>query len=66
VRLARACGHVHPALVTLDDLELLDGNLGSRAARSVFGYEPEWGSADPATRAAIEAAMAGPVETAGA
>ncbi len=66
VRLARACGQVHPALVSLDDLELLDGNLGSRAARSVFGYEPEWGSADPATRAAIEAAMAGHVETAGA
>ena len=66
VRLARACGHVHPALVTLDDLELLDGNLGSRAARSVFGYEPEWGAADAATRGAIEAAMGGPVEAAGA
>ena len=44
-RLARACGVAHPAEVTLDHLELLDGPLGSRPAREVFGYGVGWGAA---------------------
>jgi glutamate synthase domain-containing protein 2 len=43
VRLAQACGAAHPALVTLDDVEILDDALGSRSARETFGYEPGWG-----------------------
>lgn len=42
-QLARACGREHPALVSLDDLEILDDRFGSRPAREVFGYEPGWG-----------------------
>lgn len=41
--LARACGHPHPALVGLDDLELVDHGRDARGARQVFGYEPGWG-----------------------
>jgi len=43
LRLSRACGVEHPALVTTDQLEILDDHYGSRLARDVFGYEPGWG-----------------------
>jgi len=43
MRLSHACGAVHPALVPLADLELLDGEWSSRSAVSVFDYEPTWG-----------------------
>jgi hypothetical protein len=33
----------HPALVTLDHLELLDGHLAGTPATEVFGYRPGWG-----------------------
>ncbi len=42
--LSRACGVAHPALVTLDHLELLDDRFGARTTAEVFGYEPGWGS----------------------
>ena len=38
LRLSRACGVPHPADITLDHLEILDGQLSSRSARKVFGY----------------------------
>lgn len=41
--LARACGVPHPALVTPDQLELLDERCGARSVRETFGYEPGWG-----------------------
>lgn len=40
--LAHACGEVHPALVPLERIDILDG-LSSRPAREVFGYQPGWG-----------------------
>lgn len=43
IRLSRACGVTHPALVTLDRFELLDDEHRAQSARAVFGYEPEWG-----------------------
>jgi glutamate synthase domain-containing protein 2 len=53
LQLAHACGEQHPALVTLDHLELLDGRAGSTPAPDVFGYEPGWGLPSPADRAAL-------------
>ena len=41
--LAHACGVLHPALIPLDRLEILDGNHASRPAPAVFGYDPGWG-----------------------
>ena len=38
LRLSHACGVAHPDEITLDHLEILDGQLGSRSAREVFGY----------------------------
>lgn len=43
LRLSRACGVPHPALLTGDDLEILDGRYGSTTARELFGYEPGLG-----------------------
>jgi glutamate synthase domain-containing protein 2 len=40
--LARACGQPHPALVSLDHFDLVNG-LSSRSACEVFGYQPGWG-----------------------
>jgi glutamate synthase domain-containing protein 2 len=40
--LARTCGVPHPALVTCDHVELLDGER-SQPARERFGYGPGWG-----------------------
>ncbi len=43
LRLCRALGLPHPAFVTCDDFELLDGRLGTESPRELFCYEPGWG-----------------------
>lgn len=40
--LGHACGQLHPALVSLDRFDIVDG-FSTRSAREVFGYEPGWG-----------------------
>lgn len=41
--LSRACGVPHPAFITGEQIEILDGCFGARTAREVFGYEGGWG-----------------------
>jgi len=41
--LSRACGVTHPALVSLDHVDVLDDRFGASSARAIFGYEPGWG-----------------------
>ena len=41
--LSRACGVTHPALISLDHVDVLDDRFGASSARDVFGYEPDWG-----------------------
>ncbi len=41
--LAHACGVIHPALVTLDQLAIIGGPRGTRSAREDSGYELGWG-----------------------
>jgi glutamate synthase (ferredoxin) len=36
--LSRACGAPHPALITADQLELLDGRFGATTVADLFGY----------------------------
>jgi glutamate synthase domain-containing protein 2 len=43
LKLAHACGQVHPALVTADRFEVLDDHFGSRTPAEMFGYAPDWG-----------------------
>ncbi|HVJ93686.1 MAG TPA: FMN-binding glutamate synthase family protein [Labilithrix sp.] len=54
--LANACGEVHPALVSLDRLALLDG-LETKSARETFHYEPGWGLPTEAEQKAIRELM---------
>jgi glutamate synthase domain-containing protein 2 len=41
--LAAACGATHPALVPLDQLDIVVSSIETRAARLVYGYQPGWG-----------------------
>jgi glutamate synthase (ferredoxin) len=41
--LSRACGVIHPGLVSLDHVDVLDDRFGATSAREIFGYEPGWG-----------------------
>jgi len=52
--LAHACGRRHPALVRLDDFELLDDRLGARSARELFEYRPGWGLPGDADRRTLD------------
>lgn len=42
LKLAEACGVVHPALLDPDDVEILLGNRAATPLREVAGYEPGW------------------------
>jgi glutamate synthase (ferredoxin) len=55
--LANACGAEHPALVSLDRFDILDG-MRAASAREVFGYEAGWGMPPEEDRAALRALMA--------
>jgi hypothetical protein len=33
----------HPALISLDHVDVLDDRFGATSAREIFGYEPDWG-----------------------
>ncbi len=41
--LSRACGVCHPALLTCEQFEILDGSFGARSMHELFRYEPGWG-----------------------
>jgi len=43
LQLSRACGILHPSLISHDHLELLDGNYGSREIQEIFNYQEDWG-----------------------
>jgi glutamate synthase domain-containing protein 2 len=45
--LSRACGVPHPALITADQLELLDGRFGSTTVAQLFGYGRGFGVPSP-------------------
>ena len=42
LRLSRACGLAHPALVTIDQFGVMFDGLKSSSAAEIFGYQPEW------------------------
>lgn len=54
--LAHACGEVHPSLVPLERIDILDG-LSSRPAREVFGYQAGWGTPTEEERSTIRKMM---------
>jgi glutamate synthase domain-containing protein 2 len=56
--LAHATGRVHPALVPLDAIDILDAGFTSRSAGAVFGYQPGWRGAAAARAEELQALMA--------
>jgi glutamate synthase domain-containing protein 2 len=57
LRLGRACGVEHPALIHRDAFELLDGRYGSASLDEVFGYRDDWGLPPAADREATHDLM---------
>ena len=53
LRLARACGVEHPALVTADQIDLLEDRWTATSLREAVGYEPGWGSPSAEDREAV-------------
>ncbi|HEX7442598.1 MAG TPA: FMN-binding glutamate synthase family protein, partial [Acidimicrobiales bacterium] len=58
VRLARACGQPHPALVTTGELDILEDRFRAVSLRTLFDYAPEWGLPSPADQVEIRRIMA--------
>lgn len=58
LQLSRACGVVHPALLSSDHIEILNDHFGSSSVTELFGYRPEWGFPSPEDRRDIERIMA--------
>jgi glutamate synthase (ferredoxin) len=59
LQLSRACGVPHPALVTMDQIEIIDDRLGGRSAAQWFEYQPGWGCPSSADQTATRALMQG-------
>jgi glutamate synthase domain-containing protein 2 len=59
LKLAETCGVAHPALIDMEDIEMLYGNHVARPLREVYDYEPGWGRVSDEQRAAISSVMSG-------
>jgi glutamate synthase domain-containing protein 2 len=59
LRLSRACGQVHPALVTADQLEVLEDRWRAVTLEEVVGYRPGWGRPAPEDVESIVRLMTG-------
>lgn len=44
ISLGRAMGHEHPAMMTLDDIGILDQGFRVRGAAEIFDYDSGWGT----------------------
>ncbi|CAN5891618.1 FMN-binding glutamate synthase family protein [soil metagenome] len=59
LKLAEACGVVHPALIDADQVEILLGNRLATPLAEVYGYQPGWGLPSAQQQAALADLMAG-------
>ena len=53
LKVSEAVGVAHPALITADDIDLIDGLQHSQPLREVFGYQRHWGTVGPEASAEI-------------
>ena len=58
LKVAEAVGVPHPALITADDVDLMDRLNGGRSLRETYGYEPGWGCVGPDLAADVARLMA--------
>ncbi len=57
LKVAESCGVAHPALIDVDDVEVLYGTNTARPLHEVFGYHPGWGGVSEEQRKAITSIM---------
>jgi glutamate synthase domain-containing protein 2 len=57
LHLAHACAELHPALISLDRLDILDDRFHAIPARELFGYQHGWGLPTRDEREAISEIM---------
>ncbi|MEU6285423.1 FMN-binding glutamate synthase family protein [Streptomyces sp. NPDC047028] len=62
VRLSSAVGVAHPALITADDIEIMNGDYEARTLAAVYGYKDGWGELGPELAGEISSLLAaGPI-----
>jgi glutamate synthase domain-containing protein 2 len=59
LKVGEAVGVVHPGLISVDDIDMLNGDESSTPLRTVYGYQPGWGLPSPECREELEQLMAG-------
>ncbi len=47
VKVAESIGVAHPALITPDDVEMMNGDFQAQTLTEVYGYQPGWGRLGP-------------------
>ncbi|WP_029137127.1 FMN-binding glutamate synthase family protein [Nakamurella lactea] len=53
VKVAEACGVPHPALISIDDIEVMDGESRATPLAELFGYRSGWGLPSAPDRAEL-------------
>jgi hypothetical protein len=59
LKVAESCGVVHPALIDVDDVEMLYGTNVARPLRQVYGYRSGWGKVSSELEEEVRALMVG-------
>jgi glutamate synthase domain-containing protein 2 len=57
IRVSEACGELHPGLVDVDAIEILDGTQRAVPLSEVYGYKPGWGQPSAQERAIVSELM---------
>lgn len=61
-KVAEAAGLAHPALIGVDDIEMLFGQTTAKPLREVVGYQEGWGQPGPVDRAELIRLLSGQTE----
>ena len=57
LKVAEACGVLHPGLISTDDVEIASGHESAVPLREVYGYRQDWGMPSEADRAELSRLM---------
>ncbi|GAA1476759.1 FMN-binding glutamate synthase family protein [Nocardioides aestuarii] len=58
LKVSEAIGVVHPALISADDVDLVEHLTSASPVREVYGYDPGWGAVGPGLASEVTALMA--------
>ena len=66
LKVSEACGVLHPALISPDDVDVVDGLERARPLHEVYGYDPAWGRPSRRDQDEVRRLMGGTAPTGGA